>query len=271
MKMYKHVTSGELAELISENSKAVIIKLADDTEKEMAQITFRRWWKPVESEAPEAPTADKPEADETPAADTPEPSMKMSDVVNKLEGLFDILNKVYFGGNLPKPVITVQSTPKAYGHCTTKKIWKSETEAMYEINIGAEYLNRPSADTAATMCHEMVHLYCLENEIADTCQKGRYHNKTFKAEAEARDLEVGYDRTVGYAYTAPTPKFEQTLEDNNFILEVLFARVLPKAKAKREREKANTYVCPICGQKVRSTAELNLICGDCEVPMEKIG
>lgn len=116
----------------------------------------------------------------------------------------------------------------------------------------------------------MVHLYCLENEIADTCQKGRYHNKTFKAEAESRDLEIGYDRTVGYSHTAPTPKFERTLKDNNFTLEALFARALPEQKVKREREKANTYVCPICGQKVRSTAELNLICGDCEVPMEKI-
>ena len=260
MKTYKHVTSGELAELFSENTKAVILKFEDGTKKEVAQITFRRWWKLIE---------DKPEETASEAT-TEDKSMKMSDVIDKLENLFNILNKAYFGGELPKPVITVQSTPKSYGHCTTKKIWKSETEAMYEINIGAEYLNRPSADTAATMCHEMVHLYCLENEIADTCQKGRYHNKTFKAEAESRDLEIGYDRTVGYSHTAPTPKFERTLKDNNFTLEALFARALPEQKVKREREKANTYVCPICGQKVRSTAELNLICGDCEVPMEKI-
>lgn len=38
--------------------------------------------------------------------------MKMSDVVTKLESLFDILNRVYFDNALPKPVITVQSTPK---------------------------------------------------------------------------------------------------------------------------------------------------------------
>lgn len=227
MKIFEHVTSGERAELVSENTKAVILKFEDSTKKEVAQITFRRWWKLVESEEttsarPETTEADKPETSDKPI----EPkTMKMSDVIDKLENLFNILNKAYFGGELPKPVITVQSTPKSYGHCTTKKIWKSEHEAMYEINIGAEYLNRPSANTAATMCHEMVHLYCLENEINDTCQKGRYHNKTFKAEAEARDLEAGYDRTNGYTHTAPTPKFEQTLKDNNFILEVLFARV----------------------------------------------
>ena len=152
---------------------------------------------------------------------------------------------------------------------TTKKIWKSENDGQYEINIGAEFLNRPSANTAATMCHEMVHLYCLVNEIQDTCQKGRYHNKTFKAEAEARDLEIGYDRTVGFSHTNPTEAFKKTLEDNGFVLEVPFARVMPEEKAKAEREKPHRYVCPVCGQEVKTTADLSLICGICEVAMER--
>lgn len=157
----------------------------------MAAASYDRRWKLYEE--PETEAAETEAAEPEANHDAP---MKMSDVVTKLESLFDILNRVYFDNALPKPVITVQSTPKAYGHCSTKKIWKSESDGQYEINIGAEFLNRPSANTAATMCHEMVHLYCLVNEIQDTCQKGRYHNKTFKAEAEARDLEIGYDRTV---------------------------------------------------------------------------
>lgn len=225
----------------------------------MAAASFDRRWKLYE----EAETA------EAEPAETEVPEMKMSDVVTKLEGLFDILNRVYFENALPKPVITVQSTPKAYDHCSTKKIWSNDTAGQYEINIGAEYLNRPSANTAATMCHEMVHLYCLVNDIADTCQKGRYHNKTFKTEAEARDLEIGYDRTVGYSLTEPTEAFKKTLEDNGFVLEVPFARVAPKPKAKAEREKAHKYVCPICGQEVKTTADLSLICGVCEVRMER--
>lgn len=243
----------------------------------MAAASFDRRWKlyeeaeTTETEVHETSEAETPEA-ETPETETPEteaPEMKMSDVVTKLEGLFDILNRVYFENALPKPVITVQSTPKAYGRCSTKKIWSNDTAGQYEINIGAEYLNRPSANTAATMCHEMVHLYYLVNDIADTCQKGRYHNKTFKAEAEARDLEIGYDRTIGYSLTEPTEAFKKTLEDNGFVLEVPFARVAPKPKAKAEREKAHKYVCPICGQEVKTTADLSLICGVCEVRMER--
>lgn len=246
----------------------------------MAAASYDRRWKlyeeteaaePAEepvAESVEEPTEETAVVDET-AAQTEEP-MKMSDVVTKLENLFDLLNAAYFEDKLPKPVITVQSTPKFYGHCSTKKIWKSENDARYEINIGAEYLNRPSADTAATMCHEMVHLYCLENGINDTCQKGRYHNKTFKTECELRDLEVGYDRANGYTHTTPTEAFKKTLEDAGFVLEVPFARVPPKAKAKAAREKAHKYVCPVCGQEVKTTAELSLICGVCEVPMTRV-
>ena len=259
----------QVVRIDEENRKIYSVPVDEPTAEPtvMAVATYDRRWtlydEPVIETAPAtAKEASKNETD-------PEVPMKMSDVVNKLESLFDILNKVYFDSSLPKPVITVQSTPKAYGHCSTKKVWKAETEAMYEINIGAEFLNRPSANTAATMCHEMVHLYCLVNEIADTCQKGRYHNKTFKSEAEARDLEIGYDRTVGYSLTNPTEAFKKTLEDNGFVLEVPFARVMPEAKAKAEREKPHRYVCPICGQEVKTTAELNIICGICEAPMER--
>lgn len=109
----------------------------------MAAASYDRRWKLYEE--PEAEVSETAE----PEVNHDEP-MKMSDVVTKLESLFDILNRVYFDNALPKPVITVQSTPKAYGHCSTKKIWKSENDGQYEINIGAEFLNRPSANTAAT-------------------------------------------------------------------------------------------------------------------------
>lgn len=262
---------------IDEENRKIFSVPVDEPNAEptvMAAATYDRWWE-LYKEPETSGEQDKPDTTEAPAAEpkdapNPEEPMKMSDVVTKLEGLFDILNRVYFENALPKPVITVQSTPKAYGHCSTKKIWKSATEAMYEINIGAEFLNRPSANTAATMCHEMVHLYCLVNEIADTCQKGRYHNKTFKAEAEARDLEIGYDRTVGFSHTNPTDAFKKTLEENGFTLEVPFARVMPQEKAKAEREKPHRYVCPICGQEVKTTADLNIVCGICEVPMERV-
>ena len=47
-------------------------------------------------------------------------------------------------------------------------------------------------------------------------------------------------------------------------------RLQEKAKAKAEREKAHRYVCPVCGQEVRTTSELSLICGHCNVTMDRL-
>lgn len=243
----------------------------------MAAASYDRRWRLCEEPAAEeqvTETAAEPQTDEpkteTPAAeDKPEP-MKMSETITALETIFDKLNAIYFEGKLPRPVITVQTTPKAYGHCSTKKIWKSENEGMYEINLGAEFINRPKESTCATLLHEMVHLFCTENEIADTCQNGRYHNKTFKAECESRDLIVEYDRANDYAHTSPTDAFKAKLAEAGVDLSVRFARVMPKAKAKAEREKAHRYVCPVCGQEVRTTSELSLICGHCNVNMDRL-
>jgi hypothetical protein len=301
---YRHLNKGTLAELIEKKELTVKVKLTETgEEKEIGSATFKRWWKPVpmQTEIPEIPengmpdneTAesetlpDEPETSRTESEPSPpketadeekheskdvqgDNRLALSEVVCKLENLFDILNGLYFEDKLPRPVITVQSTPKAYGHCSTKKIWKSEGEEQYEINIGAEFLNRPSEQTAATMCHEMIHLYCRENEIDETCQRGRYHNKIFKIEAANRDLHIDYDRTVGYSITAPTEAFIEKLRKAGYELKVPFARFTPeKAKVKADREKAHKYFCPICGQEVRTTQELSLICGICELPMER--
>lgn len=249
MKRFEHVTKGTLATMIEPN---VLVIDGSNERLDISDITLRRWWKEIE---------------ETPAAED-EP-MKMSETITALETLFDKLNGIYFDGELPKPVITVQSTPKVYGHCSTKRVWKSDDTAMYEINLGAEFINRPMPDTAATLCHEMVHLYCLENEIQDTCQNGRYHNKTFKAEAEARDLNIEYNRAIGYSITSPTDALIEKLTASGFNMNIRFARVAPAKKTCTDREKPHKYICPICGQAVRSTSELKIKCAICDVDMER--
>jgi hypothetical protein len=199
--------------------------------------------------------------------------LNLSEVILKLENCFGLLNSIYFEGKLPMPVITVQSKPSTYGHCSVKKVWRSNDDdptARYELNIGAEYLNRPSENTAATVLHEMVHLYCRENDIVETCQNGRYHNKTFKQLAEERNLIIGYNRTIGYSETTPSPEFIEKLTKAGFKIEVPFARhTLEVKKTVAKRNKAHAYVCPICGQTIKTTGEHNLICGDCNEPMER--
>jgi hypothetical protein len=292
--LYRHLDTGVTAELIETKELAVKMKVVETGEiKEVWSSTFKRWWKAVEAETgpaeaqdapeesrdvpgePETPKAEesKPEEKEAPAGDEETP-LALSEIVSKLENLFDLLNKLNFGGKLPRPIITVQSSPRFFGHCSTKKIWKAgsegEGEGRYEINIGAEFLNRPSEYTAATMLHEMVHLYCCENGLEETCQNGRYHNRLFKQECEAHGLTIEYNRTIGYSISLPSEPFVESLRANGFAFKVPFARrTLEREKKKAEREKSHKYFCPACGQEVRTVQELSLICGICEIPMER--
>ena len=277
---------------VDEENRRVTADCTDGEPKEMALGTLTGGWRkatddeiasvaapqrqPEAQNAPREPQ-DVPSGSETATVDTSQPAsekpateaMQMSEVVAKLEECSRLLNRLYFEDKLPQPVITVQSTPKLYGHCSNKRVWVSENEERYEINIGAEFVNRPMENLAATLCHEMVHLYCRENDVTETCQHGRYHNKVFKAEAEARDLIIDYDRANGYTHTTPSEAFTQKLHANGFDLTVRFSRIPPAQKAAGQREKAHKYVCPVCGQDVKTTSELSLICGVCEVPMER--
>ena len=78
-----------------------------------------------------------------------------------LNKLFGLLNAHYFENTLSRPTITIQSTPRAYGHFTLREdTWISANGCSHEINIGAGTLARPIENVCATLLHEMVHLYC---------------------------------------------------------------------------------------------------------------
>ena len=108
--------------------------------------------------------------------------MKQLTSYNRIAGflnkLFDMLNERFFESELERPVITVQSTPKAYAHfCMRPDTWtNTDGKGFHEINIGAGTLNRPIENICASMVHEMVHYYCYVHGIKDTskppCCKG---------------------------------------------------------------------------------------------------
>ena len=58
------------------------------------------------------------------------------------------------------------------------EVWKAGENMHREINLCAEYLDRPMPEVCATMLHEMAHLYNLQHGIADVSNNGYYHNNT---------------------------------------------------------------------------------------------
>ena len=215
--------------------------------------------------------------------------MKQLTEYNRVSGylnkIFNKLNERYFESALTKPIITIQSTPKAYGHVSVAEIWHSDEKGRRELNIGAGTINRPIEHVVATMLHEMVHIYCLENGIKDTSRGGVYHNKRFKEQAEKRDLIIEHDSNIGYSITEPSDNLIQWCIDNELeeikVYRLDFFGVFTpptgtggksvtggNSAPTRKPSSTRKYVCPCCSQSVRATKDLSIICGNCYTPDE---
>ena len=196
---------------------------------------------------------------------------KFYETIHRLEEMFDQFNKELFDNELERPILTVQAdtTKGAYGWCTTQKIWKSEKEEYYEINICAEHLNRPIKEVCATLIHEMVHLDNLYKGVQDTSANGRYHNRKFKETAEARGLVIDKDPRYGWTKTSLNDDLAKWIEENIGDKGFDLARARKIGRASGSKKKYNFYVCPCCGVKFYSIYEINATCDDCGIQFDQ--
>lgn len=202
---------------------------------------------------------------------------KMSRAVSQLEHIYNSLNTDFFEGALPMPVITVQSKPGTFGHCTTGKIWKRKEDDTFELNIAAEVLSFPIEETIDTMLHEMVHLFCREHDIKETSRGGQYHNNKFREIAEAHGLtcyrteKYGWNTRPGenlveYALSKGWSEIQISRKTPLFMVGARCPGTVGGAVPSGPRRPSSTrkLVCPKCGQQARVThARAYIICGDC--------
>ena len=206
-------------------------------------------------------------------------------VAGYLNKVFDLLNAEFFENARSRPTITIQSTPKAYGHFSLREdTWVSKLGGTHEINIGAGTLSRPIEEVAATLLHEMVHYYNYEMGIQDCSRGNTYHNRRFKEAAEARGLIVTHSDKYGWSHTSPSDRLLEVILDND-LTDILINRneytgfritgtgthsgagtVLPP-----KRSSTRKYICPCCGMSVRATRAVNVACMDCDMPLVLAG
>lgn len=209
--------------------------------------------------------------------------VKISRVSGMLEKMYRQLNQDKFNGELEDPIITIQSTPRAYGHVTCGKVWKSKDVARYELNIGAGTLDRPIENVVSTLLHEMVHIYHLMNNIQDCSRGGTYHNRKFKEKAESVGLIINKDSRIGWSLTEPSEELIEYIISQGWT-DILINRQesiriggvsggssgdSSGHKPTRKPSSTRKYICPCCGNSVRATKEINIICGDCMKQMVK--
>ncbi|MCL2556328.1 MAG: SprT-like domain-containing protein [Firmicutes bacterium] len=169
-----------------------------------------------------------------------------------LNEAFDFLNYTFFGNTLSKTVITIQADYKqrAYGWFTCYDAWNSKDLKSAEINLSANYLDRPAHETVGTLLHEMCHQWAYENGVQDCSRAGTYHNKRFKEIAERHGLVVEFMQGRGWAVTKLADESRQKIES---ILGLLtLKRVIPSKKAGK-KSSTRKYECQECGMSVRAT------------------
>ena len=206
-------------------------------------------------------------------------------VAGYLNKVFDLLNTEFFENALSRPTITIQSTPKAYGHFSlSDDTWISKLGGTHEINIGAGTLSRPIEEICATMLHEMIHFYNYTNGVQDCSRGNTYHNKRFKEAAEAHGLTVTHSDKYGWSHTSPTEKLIDFVIENQ-LADILINRNEATgfhigktgthnggANIDRTPRTSSTrkYICPTCRMSVRATRTVRIACIDCNEQMIEV-
>lgn len=197
--------------------------------------------------------------------------------VEYLSRLYDYCNAKLFNNELVKPVITVQQDAKnkTNGWWSFGEVWQenAEDEGEHELNMTAQQLNRPLYATdkdsiCSTLIHEMCHQYAQANNLQDTSRAGNYHNKLFKKIAEEHGLHVECVAKIGWSHTTLTEStaalIAEFVKDNP--ASVIYRAPVFKGQCVKTSS-TRKYKCPDCGQSVRATKSVNIMCADCMVYM----
>lgn len=205
--------------------------------------------------------------------------VKTSRTAGQLEKIFRELSTDLFNGELEEPIITLSPSNRTYGHVTIIKNWTVKEEKKYELNISSTWLDRPIENIITTLIHEMCHLWNMAHDIKDTSRGTVYHNKKFKECAETHLLKVEFSEKYGWCETQPTDELIEYILTKGWE-EIKICRDVenegrinkgPKGgeegSEKKRTSSTRKLACPCCGNSVRATKTINILCGDC---MEKM-
>lgn len=208
--------------------------------------------------------------------------VKMSRLTSELEKMFRALNEAFYDNALDMPVLTVTPSSRSYAHYTPWDAWQTADTPRREINIASGTLDRPLEAIAASLLHEMSHMYNdLVLNVQDTSRSGTYHNRRFAETAAAHGLIVHKVDKYGYAKTEAADSLIEFLCDHDEFREIEMYRVNPAltaigtgshvahggASSTTTKSNSIRHVCPKCGAIARTTRPLRLICADCAAIM----
>ena len=136
-------------------------------------------------------------------------------------------------------------------------------EKVCQIDINQKSLDNDK-NIVLEMMHQMVHIYCWNQNKKDTRRGGQYHNKIFREIANEKGLIVNYNKSSGYQVIDISTIIWKDILNNSSIGEILH-NIKKCVDYEKPDYKAVQYYCPICKKKIYAAPGSNVICGYCMV------
>ena len=183
-------------------------------------------------------------------------------ILKAASDVVDAIRKRHPG--LPEVVVVLGApgrtkTSQIHGHFAPLA-WKSNAvdangEHFHEILLSGESLQRGGRDTVGTLLHEAAHLYCYANNIRDTSNGNRYHNKRFKDTAEKLfGLSIEKADTIGWSVTtvpdATAKLYEKEIKALDEAITVYRSFGLAADTATPKKQAKWVMSCPECNDSV---------------------
>jgi hypothetical protein len=207
------------------------------------------------------------------------------------QGMFDFFNASLFSGELPSVLLNLSRKARTLGFFCANRWQRSgnSSERTHEISLNPLYLaTRSPSEAASTLVHEMAHLW--QQDRGNPSRRG-YHNREWAAKMESlglipSDTGLPGGRRVGQQmthYIIATGAFSDVFQTMPGHCLLPWQPVEPKgngvSKPKvtgpdgiqlldKSRNKTK-YTCPLCGINAWGKPGLNLLCGDCQQPLDE--
>ena len=182
-------------------------------------------------------------------------SVRLSNIAQALENAHEIIREKT--GAPRATILVTRKTGRTMGHFTHAKIWKAGEDNFHEIMISANYFERGARAVLGTLLHEVAHSLDLQAGIQGVTGDG-YHNKKFKATAEALGLTITQAQSIGWSVTEVSDACAERWAEALALIEnalLLMADSEQGAKTKGRNKNLKVAVCR-CGEKIRLSASV---------------